>query len=80
MNKPQVSPLFEHFVRQTINHSTIARRQHLTVDDLKEELAIRREECEIRKDASWKPDELDQIEAELTTLHLADETLLAEIL
>ena len=79
MSKPQVSLLFEDFVRDTIHRAKFARRQQLTVDDLKEELAIRREECEIRKDSEWKPNELDQIEAELTALHLADETLLAEI-
>lgn len=71
---------FQEFVRHTIHHPKISRQQPLTVECLKEKLAIWREEIEFRKMTNWKPDELDQIVAELTALHLADETLLAEII
>lgn len=79
MKKPQVSLLFQNFVLHTMQHPKVARQQPLTVDHLKEELAIWREEIEIGRQAAWTSEELDQIEAELTALHLDDNALLSEI-
>ena len=78
MNKPQVTRLFREFVLLTIRNPRIGRG--LTVDQLKEELAIQREKSETGKEAIWKPEELDQIEAELTASHLADDALVSEVI
>ncbi len=78
MNKPQVSRLFREFVLLTACNPRVG--EGLTVDQLKEELAIQREESETGKEGMWKPEELDQIEAELTAMHLADDALLSEVI
>ena len=80
MNKPQVSRLFREFVLLTIRNPRVGNGQDLTVDQLKEELAIQREESETGKEVMWKPEELDQIEAELTALRLDDDARLSEII
>ncbi len=80
MDKPEVSRLLKEFILYAMRNPRVGKGRSLTVDQLKEEVAIWREQCEARKEAAWKPEELDQIEAELTALHLADDALLSEII
>ncbi len=80
MNKPQLSQLFREFVLLIARNPRFGKGRDLTVDQLKEELAIQREESETGRDVMWKPKELDQIEAELTALHLADDAVVSEVI
>lgn len=80
MNEPQLSPLLREFLLYTIHNRRIGKGQFLAVEHVKEELDICRETTEMRHDTTWKLDELDQIEAELTALHLTDDTPLSQLM